>query len=163
VEAVELDNRRAERIQQNLQRLKLSCTVTLGDASSDSWWDGQSYDRILIDAPCSATGVIRRHPDIKYLRRNEDLKRLADTQLSILQNCWKMLSPGGKLLYATCSVFPQENERLLARFIKAQPDEVLHQPIDANWGHARPLGRQLFPQQDGHDGFYYAVLEKPAN
>nr|WP_067289153.1 16S rRNA (cytosine(967)-C(5))-methyltransferase RsmB [Marinobacterium profundum] len=162
VEAVELDSRRAERIQQNLQRLKLNCTVTLGDAASEKWWDGQSYDRILIDAPCSATGVIRRHPDIKYLRRNEDLKRLADLQLSILRNCWHMLSPGGKLLYATCSIFPQENERLLARFIKEQP-EVRHLPIEADWGHARPLGRQLFPQQDGHDGFYYAVLEKPVN
>jgi 16S rRNA (cytosine967-C5)-methyltransferase len=162
VEAVELDSRRAERIKQNLQRLKLNCTLTQGDAASDSWWDGQSYDRILIDAPCSATGVIRRHPDIKYLRRNEDLKRLADLQLAILENCWNMLSPGGKLLYATCSVFPQENERLLARFIKARP-EVQHLPIEADWGHVRPLGRQLFPQPDGHDGFYYAVLEKPAN
>jgi 16S rRNA (cytosine967-C5)-methyltransferase len=161
VEAVELDQRRIERIQQNLLRLKLECKVTKGDAAASDWWDGQRYDRILLDAPCSATGVIRRHPDIKYLRRNEDLKRMAELQLSILQNCWQMLSPGGKLVYATCSIFPQENERVLERFMKAELAAV-HRPISANWGHARPLGRQLFPQQDGHDGFYYAVLEKPA-
>ena len=161
VEAVELDQRRIERIQQNLLRLKLECKVTKGDAAASDWWDGQRYDRILLDAPCSATGVIRRHPDIKYLRRNEDLKRMAELQLSILQNCWQMLSPGGKLVYATCSIFTQENERVLERFMKAELAAV-HRPISANWGHARPLGRQLFPQQDGHDGFYYAVLEKPA-
>ncbi len=133
--------------------------MIIADAASADWWDKQSFDRILVDAPCSASGVIRRNPDIKHMRQNEDLKVLADIQLSILQNCWQMLAPGGTLVYATCSVFPQENERVVARFLKLQHNAI-HQPITADWGIERPLGRQLFPQAEGHDGFYYAVLHK---
>ena len=157
--AVELEAKRALRIEENLQRLQLDAEVIVADAASQEWWDGQQFDRILVDAPCSASGVIRRHPDIKGLRRNEDLKPLADIQLAILSNCWQMLQPGGKLVYATCSVFPQENERIVERFLKQQED-ARHHDIEADWGQARPFGRQLFPQPDGHDGFYYALLSK---
>ena len=159
--AVELEPERGQRIHDNLHRLglQLGCEVLTADASSQDWWDGQLFDRILIDAPCSGTGVIRRHPDIKLLRRGEDIAALASVQLSILNNLWSMLQPGGRLVYATCSIFGQENERVIERFIKHHPDAI-HQPIDAPWGEARPFGRQLFPQPDGHDGFYYAVLDK---
>lgn len=159
--AVELEPERGQRIHDNLHRLglQLGCEVLTANASSPDWWDGQLFDRILIDAPCSGTGVIRRHPDIKLLRRGEDIAALASVQLSILNNLWSMLQPGGRLVYATCSIFGQENERVIERFIKQHPDAI-HQPIDAPWGEARPFGRQLFPQPDGHDGFYYAVLDK---
>ncbi|MBY4677728.1 16S rRNA (cytosine(967)-C(5))-methyltransferase RsmB [Marinobacterium arenosum] len=157
--AVELDAGRAERIEQNLERLDLQAALVIGDASSDDWWDGTAFDRVLVDAPCSATGVIRRNPDIKYLRRSEDIKALADLQLAVLSNSWRMLKPGGRLVYATCSIFPQENERLVQRFLK-QTDDACHCPIEADWGLPCDTGRQLLPQRDGHDGFYYAVLEK---
>lgn len=159
VTAIELEDNRALRIDENLDRLQLDAEVIIADAASADWWDGQTYDRILVDAPCSASGVIRRNPDIKHMRQSEDLKVLADIQLSILQNCWQMLTPGGTLVYATCSVFPQENERVVARFLKLQHN-ANHQPISAEWGIERPLGRQLFPQAEGHDGFYYAILTK---
>lgn len=159
VDAVELEERRAGRIEENLERLDLDANVIIADASHQEWWDGTLYDRILLDAPCSATGVIRRNPDIKYLRQGEDIHETSKLQLSILENCWSMLKPGGKLLYATCSIFPQENERQIKRFI-AQTDNVTEIKIDAPWGIAREHGRQLFPQINRHDGFYYALLEK---
>lgn len=157
--AIELEQGRVIRIHENLERLKLEARVIVDDAGSDQWWDGQAFDRILVDAPCSATGVIRRNPDIKQLRQSEDIKALADLQIKILSNCWSMLSSGGRLVYATCSIFPQENERVVERFLKLQADAE-HRVITANWGEQRPYGRQLFPQPEGHDGFYYAVLIK---
>lgn len=161
VVAVELEPARAQRITDNLMRLglELECRLLTADATSQDWWDRQPFDRILIDAPCSGTGVIRRHPDIKLLRRGEDINALAQVQLSILSNLWPMLAPGGRLVYATCSVFSQENERIIERFIKQHPD-ACHVPINASWGISRPYGRQLFPQPGSHDGFYYAVLTK---
>lgn len=159
VDAVELEERRAGRIEENLERLSLDANLIIADASTQTWWDGEQYDRILLDAPCSATGVIRRNPDIKYLRQAEDILETSKLQLSILENCWKMLKPGGKLVYATCSIFPQENERLVKRFI-SQSEDALHIEIDAPWGILREHGRQLFPQIGDHDGFYYALLEK---
>lgn len=159
VTAIELEEKRVSRIYENLTRLALNAEVIVADAASNTWWDGEQYDRILIDAPCSAAGVIRRNPDIKHLRQSEDIKALAEIQLTILKNCWQLLQPGGRLLYATCSVFPQENERIIERFTKTHTD-ARHLPIDASWGIARPFGRQLFPQPQGHDGFYYAVLLK---
>lgn len=162
VDAVEVDAGRAGRIRENLTRLGVTCRLHIGDAAGREWWDGEPYDRILLDAPCSASGVIRRHPDIKYLRRSDDLKTLAELQLRILENCWGLLRPGGRLLYATCSVFPQENERVLTRFLKMTPSasEVV---LEVPWGQARPVGRQLFPQQDGQDGFYYGLLQKDSD
>ncbi|WP_286240664.1 16S rRNA (cytosine(967)-C(5))-methyltransferase RsmB [Neptuniibacter halophilus] len=161
VDAVELEEKRAERITENLSRLGLKANLHIADAATQTWWDGQAYDRILLDAPCSATGVIRRNPDIKYLRQGEDIHQLSQLQADILQNCWAMLKPGGKLLYATCSIFPQENERLIKRFM-TQTEDARHLPINAEWGIEREYGRQLFPQENGHDGFYYALLEKVA-
>ena len=162
VTAIELEHNRADKIKENLQRLQLDAELIVADASQDNWWDQNPYDRILVDAPCSATGVIRRNPDIKQLRQSEDIKALAELQLEILTNCWRMLKPGGRLVYATCSIFPQENERLMQRFLKQQQDAT-HLPIQAEWGTERAYGRQLFPQPQGHDGFYYAVLLKKQN
>jgi len=159
VDAVELEQKRVGRIEENLKRLRLEANIMVADASTQDWWDGELYDRILLDAPCSATGVIRRNPDIKYLRQGEDIHATAKLQRAILDNCWAMLKPGGKLLYATCSIFPQENTRLIKQFM-TQTENAKHLPITAEWGIEQEYGRQLFPQSNGHDGFYYALLEK---
>ncbi|MEH6825993.1 MAG: 16S rRNA (cytosine(967)-C(5))-methyltransferase RsmB [Motiliproteus sp.] len=157
--ALDISDTRLQRVQQNLDRLDLSCQLLAADAAMDDWWDGQPFDRILLDAPCSATGVIRRNPDIKHLRHAEDIATLAQLQARILANLWSMLKPGGRLVYATCSVLPQENEQVISAFLAQQHDASEH-PIDANWGAPRAAGRQLFPQPGGHDGFYYASLQK---
>ena len=160
VSAIDIEPARVARINENLERIGLTANVITGDAADpDSWWDKQPYDRILLDAPCSATGVIRRHPDIKLLRQEDDIVPLANLQLSILQSSWNMLKPGGKLVYATCSVFSQENSRIIERFISKQADATLL-PIEAEWGTTTPFGQQLFPQAEGHDGFFYACLKK---
>lgn len=160
VTALELDASRAVKIHQNLERLQLNAKVVEGDASQPAiWWDKQAYDRILLDAPCSATGVIRRHPDIKLLRRDDDIASLSELQLQILSALWPLLKPHGILVYATCSVLPEENEKLIASFIEQQSDAHIL-PIEADWGIERPFGRQLFPQPQGHDGFYYARIQK---
>lgn len=158
--AVELEPSRMSRVQQNLDRLGLRARLVVGDASeADDWWDGQCFDRILVDAPCSATGVIRRHPDIKSLRRAEDLRALTSVQQRILQQSWRMLKPGGVLLYVTCSILRQENEQQIERLLSAQ-DDAVEVPIDANWGVACRHGRQLLPGDMDGDGFYYAKLQK---
>ncbi len=158
--ALEIDEDRVPRINENLNRLKLRANVYTADAGDlDSWWDGTFFDRILLDAPCSATGVIRRHPDIKLLRREEDLCELAATQKLLLNRLWQTLKPGGILLYATCSILKNENEEQIAAFINDH-DDVTELPIEADWGIKRPFGRQLFPKTSGHDGFYYAKLLK---
>ncbi|MBV1789313.1 16S rRNA (cytosine(967)-C(5))-methyltransferase RsmB [Marinobacterium sp. D7] len=161
--AVEMEPSRLEKVRDNLERLKLSheCVLHLGDASARDWWNGTPFDRILVDAPCSGTGVIRRNPDIKLLRRNEDILGLANLQLGILDNLWQMLAPGGRLVYATCSVFPQENERIVERFVKLHAD-AKSLPVPLTCGIERPYGRQLFPAAGEHDGFYYAILTKDA-
>ena len=159
VDALEISSKRADKIFENTERLKLNSRIIIADASSSNWWDEEEYDRILVDAPCSATGVIRRNPDIKLLRKAEEVHELSSLQLKILNNLWHMLKRGGTLVYATCSIFPQENERLIERFMKEHPDAI-HTPIDATWGLERPFGRQLFPQPNGHDGFFYATLKK---
>lgn len=160
VTALEIDASRAVKIHQNLQRLQLTASVVKGDASQPAtWWDKQPYDRILLDAPCSATGVIRRHPDIKLLRHDKDIAALSRLQLQILSALWSLLKPHGILVYATCSVLPEENEQLIASFIEQQNDAHILS-IEADWGVEQPLGRQLFPQPQGHDGFYYARIQK---
>ena len=157
---LDIDEERLSRVEENLQRLKLKAQLITGDAADlDSWWDGKTFDRILLDAPCSATGVIRRNPDIKLHRTLEDIQQLHQLQFSILQTLWQTLTPGGLLLYATCSVLPDENEHVVARFC-GQQDDAEHLPIDASWGQARPYGRQLFPAENGHDGFFYALIAK---
>ncbi|WP_339671121.1 16S rRNA (cytosine(967)-C(5))-methyltransferase RsmB [Dasania marina] len=158
--AVDIDQQRLLRVGENLQRLHLQAELKCSDATQlDDWWDGQPFDRILLDAPCSGTGVIRRNPDIKAHRRPEDIVQLAELQLEILTALWPSLKPGGLLLYATCSILPDENELVVAAFCQQQADAE-HCPIAAEWGLERPYGRQLFPQPDGHDGFYYALLRK---
>lgn len=159
--AIDESAERLPRVQENLDRLDLHATLTQADAADiDSWWDGAQFDRILLDVPCSATGVIRRHPDIKLLRRESDIVPLASIQLGLLEAMWSILKPGGRLVYATCSVFPQENHRIIQRFLKQQ-DQARLIEIDVDWGQDMNTGRQLLPVPDSHDGFFYAVLEKP--
>lgn len=153
LDALELDPERAARIRENLDRLGLKARVVEGDARTPrAWWDGRPYDRILADVPCSASGVVRRHPDIKWLRRSEDIARFAATQAEILDALWSLLKPGGKMLYVTCSVFSDENGQQIARFAARHAD-VRRLPL------AGKLERQLLPGPQ-HDGFYYALLEK---
>ncbi|MBN7769915.1 16S rRNA (cytosine(967)-C(5))-methyltransferase RsmB [Marinobacter daepoensis] len=162
VVAIDESAERLPRVQENLDRLDLHATLKQADAANiDQWWDGQAFDRILLDVPCSATGVVRRHPDIKLLRRESDIVPLASIQLGLLDAMWAILKPGGRLVYATCSVFPQENHRIIQRFLKQQ-DQALLLNLDKDWGQDMQTGRQLLPDPDSHDGFFYAVLEKPA-
>jgi 16S rRNA (cytosine967-C5)-methyltransferase len=153
---------RLQRVTENLQRLQLQTQVQVlaadaGDVSA--WWDGQPFERILLDAPCSATGVIRRHPDIKVLRRDSDIAVLQQEQARLLRALWQTLKPGGVMLYATCSILPEENHQQVVDFLAEQADAV-HLPIQADWGHAREVGRQILPGESGMDGFYYALLAK---
>ena len=162
--AVDCDGARVELIAQNLRRLRRSARLVTADLRSDlSWWDGARFDRILLDAPCSATGVIRRHPDIKLLRRAADIAALEPTQRALLLQCLEMLKPGGRLLYSTCSLLPAENEQLLAaalassRHARIVPLEGLS-PLPAH-ARARALGLQLLPGAEAQsDGFYYACV-----
>lgn len=159
VTAADIDSSRLTRVQENLDRLQLSAQILCADMLDADSWPEQQYDAILLDVPCSATGVIRRHPDIKLLRRREDIAALAQTQAQLLSLAWKALRPGGRLLYATCSVLPQENSEQIAQFVSQNADASL-QALDKPWGNACNAGRQLLPQTDGHDGFYYALLHK---
>lgn len=158
--ALDKESSRVRRIQQTLQRLNLKAQVRHIDALDvDTWWDGEKFDRILIDAPCSATGVIRRHPDIKLHRTPQDIDNLAQQQMALLTAMWPLLADGGRLLYATCSVLPIENANLIRKFLDARPDATpvemnMHCGIDTN------PGRQILPGEDGMDGFYYALLGK---
>jgi len=158
--AVDVDESRLQRVSETLQRLKLPATLVVGDATNpQGWWDGQLFDRILLDAPCSALGVIRRHPDIKLLRRAEDIKPLRAMQKNILNAVWPLLAPGGIMLYATCSILKQENEQQIDAFLAEHPDAV-ELPIDAAWGFAGSHGRQIMTGELAMDGFYYARLGK---
>ena len=148
--ALDKDEKRLQRVAENLQRLELSATLLTGDAADTaSWWDGKPFERILADVPCSATGVVRRHPDIKWLRRKKDIPSFAAQQLDILQALWALLAQDGKLLYATCSVFKQENQDVIDQFAAMTPGaQQLSLPL-----------AQLLPS-DEHDGFFYAILQK---
>jgi 16S rRNA (cytosine967-C5)-methyltransferase len=164
--ALDVDAQRLRRVEENLARLKLTATVRAGDAreprlSQDGgWWDGKPFDRILVDAPCSGTGVIRRHPDIKWLRRPADLPRLAQTQRELLHGLWPTLAPGGTLVYAVCSVLSQEADAVVQHLLDHQPGaRVL--PLSVNWGEPHAHGRRLPPGGD-FDGFYFARLTKLA-
>jgi len=159
--ALDSDARRLARVGANLQRLGLSATLRQGDAAQPrDWWDGRPYDRILLDAPCSATGVIRRQPDIKLHRRASDVGALAATQARLLDALWPLLKSGGRLVYATCSLLAAENSRqieaFLARHADASPGDFL-----PAW-HAAGVGRQNLPGEGGMDGFFYAIVEKRA-
>ena len=163
VVAVDLEPRRLTRVEENLQRLGLEAEIIAADAGdTQQWWDGQHFDRILIDAPCSASGVIRRHPDIKILRKPADIAKLSAIQLLLINKLWQTLKTGGILLYATCSVLPDENDQVIEQFLAANADASLLS-IDADWGTKTDYGRQLFPKIDGNDGFYYSRLQKAAD
>ena len=162
VTAVELDPARARRIDESLARLALAARVVVADAAQpEAWWDGRPFARILLDAPCSATGVIRRHPDIRALRRASDIGALAARQRELLDALWPLLADGGVLVYATCSVLRAENDAVVGAFVAANGDATARS-IDAGWGRATTHGRQILPGQDGMDGFYYACLRKGA-
>jgi 16S rRNA (cytosine967-C5)-methyltransferase len=151
--AMDKDAKRLQRVAENLQRLGLTAQLIVGDAAEpEVWWDGKPFQRILADVPCSASGVVRRHPDIKWLRRSADIAAFARQQLSILRALWRLLAQDGKLLYATCSVFDQENEQIVAAFLAQQPDA-------RRLAITLPANGQLLPD-DQHDGFFYALLQK---
>jgi 16S rRNA (cytosine967-C5)-methyltransferase len=140
--------------------LSLHADLVQGDAGEPSaWWDGRLYERILLDVPCSATGVIRRHPDIKLLRKPGDIEKLVSEQARLLQALWPLLASGGMLLYCTCSVLADENSGSVARFLETQADAA-ELPIAAAWGRECRHGRQVFPGEDEMDGFYFACLTR---
>lgn len=158
--AVDIEQERLGRVAENLQRLGLQARLVQGDVRiPQDWWDGTPFDRILVDAPCSATGVIRRHPDIKVLRRKDDIAALADQQQAILDAVWPLLAPGGRLLYVTCSVLRDENDRQISGFLTRHED-AQEKRIPAFWGTACLHGRQILPGEAGMDGFFYACIEK---
>ncbi|MDR2926310.1 MAG: 16S rRNA (cytosine(967)-C(5))-methyltransferase RsmB [Azoarcus sp.] len=149
--ALELDPIRAERMRENFTRLGLSAKTMVADCRMlDSWWDGQPFDRILADVPCSASGVVRRHPDIKWLRRNSDIAGFVAQQIDIIDTLWHILADGGTMLYVTCSVFDDENRHQIEHFLERHPDAELFMPCQIH---------PLLPTTD-HDGFYYASLRK---
>ncbi|MGQ3888447.1 16S rRNA (cytosine(967)-C(5))-methyltransferase RsmB [Legionella sp. CNM-1927-20] len=158
--ALDIDAKRLQRVQDNLNRLGLKATLRQGDVLDlEAWWDGQLFDRVLLDAPCSATGVIRRHPDIKLLRTQAEINTVVTLQAALLQRIWQVLKPGGILVYATCSVLKQENTNQIANFIGSQKDAFYimeKQP----WGVATDYGYQLLPGINNCDGFFYSVLSK---
>lgn len=157
--AIDIDAQRLQRVADNLQRCGLAATLLDVDLRDyRQWWDGVAFDRILLDAPCTATGVIRRHPDIKLLRRQSDVAELAEMQLQLLRACWAMLAPGGRLLYATCSILQQENDATIDTFLSEQQSARSVAP-DIPWGYPGRHGHRLLPGETATDGFYYSCLE----
>lgn len=154
--AVDIDEQRLSRVKENLQRLQLHATVTVGDGRApDKWCGNQLFDRILLDAPCSATGVIRRHPDIKWLRRDSDIAELAQLQSEILEAIWPKLKKDGVMVYATCSILPEENQQQIANFLLRHPEARL-----VETGTPAQPGKQNLPHPEDGDGFFYAKLIK---
>ena len=167
VTALDSDPDRLERVTETLERLGVSADVRAADAADlDAWWDGEPYDRILLDAPCSASGVIRRHPDIKHLRRSQDIKALSVTQRRLLDAAWSTLAPGGRLLYVTCSMFAAENQGVVDAFLARHPSAHENRLLPNNNIQAlmieRSSGFQVLPGTRDMDGFYFACLEKRA-
>lgn len=158
--AVEAEEKRVPRIRQNLERLGLQAAIAIADAGDTSaWWDGQPFNRVLIDAPCSATGVIRRRPDVRLHRRAADLDALVAEQARILEACWQALAAGGRLVYVTCSLLCRENEGVVAPFVAAHDDATVV-PVELPVGQAAAVGWQILPGDGDLDGMYFAVLRK---
>lgn len=161
--ALDIEARRLDRLQENLERLKLSSArvkVVAADATlTEDWWDGEYFDRILLDAPCSATGIIRRQPDIKLLRKSADIARLCELQGRLLDRLWSCLKPGGFMVYSTCSILPAENSRQIAAFLNRTSDAE-SKAMPEHWGILCRYGRQLLPHDNSTDGFYFALLQK---
>lgn len=162
VVAVDQDAHRLQRLRQNLSRTRREATVLCVDMlASELWWEGRPFGRVLLDAPCSASGVVRRHPDIKQLRRAADLAGLQARQRKLLRAAWRLLAPGGILLYVTCSLFRAENELIVSRFLHDHADARV-EPFAVEWGEPAGPGRQILPGDHGMDGFYYARLRRQA-
>jgi 16S rRNA (cytosine967-C5)-methyltransferase len=163
--AVDIDPQRLARVTENLTRGDLDAEVLTGDAAEPSWWDGIPFDRILLDAPCSALGVIRRHPDIRLRKSPSEIDQLPLMQARLLAAAWRMLAPGGRLVYATCTVTRSENRDVVAAFLQGTPeariDPAENWPGWPGFGEADGYGRQILPGEAGADGFYYAALLKP--
>lgn len=158
--AIEIDPNRIKKIEENFTRLNLNARLICADASNpQSWWDNVFFDRILLDAPCSALGVIRRHPDIKILRSEDQLLKIQEIQLKLLESLWPLLKPGGLLLYATCSILPEENELQIKKFIERHSDCSI-QIKECPWGIATLYGWQILPGFHNMDGFFYSLLYK---
>ena len=155
----DVDALRLERVEENLQRLRLPATRLEMDAANPPADLAADFDRILVDAPCSASGVIRRHPDVKLLRREQDIPALGKQQKDILQGLWPLLKSGGSLLYATCSVLEGENDDVIGSFLQHHADAT-RVPIEADWGQETRHGRQLLPSADGPDGLFYCLVQK---
>ena len=156
--ALEKSTQRAKQIVENLKRLKLEATVIMEPLDNkNKWWDKKQFDRILLDVPCSASGIVRRHIDMKWLRRLSDIEKFADMQLDLLNNAWPLLKSQGKLLYVTCSIFKEENEEVISKFCNIKQDVKRGEiKFPKNIQHVK---NQLVPSKD-HDGLYYAILEK---
>jgi 16S rRNA (cytosine967-C5)-methyltransferase len=164
--ALDVDANRLQRVRENLTRGQLQAECIIGDAAKPAgWWDGEPFDRILLDAPCSALGVIRRHPDIRVRKSSADIDKLPAVQAELLKSAWSMLAPGGRLVYATCTITKSENRNVIARFLDRTRDaHALSSDQWRDWpalGEADEFGRQIFPGEADADGFYYAVLTKP--
>ena len=160
--ALDKQAQRAEKIHQTLERLGLHGQVKVADASrATDWWDGKPFDKILLDAPCSATGVIRRHPEIKWLRTAGQVDAAVRVQQELLSALWPLLKPGGRLVYATCSILKRENSGQVQQFLTQHADATEQTPA-VEWGLVEPLGRQVLPGEAQMDGFFYAVLHKSA-
>lgn len=159
--ALDIDPRRLSRVRETLTRVGAQASVVAGDAGEPTgWWDGVPFDAVLLDAPCSATGIVRRQPDVLIHRREQDLVQLKATQARLLDAAWSVLRPGGVLVYTTCSLLQDENARQIEAFLVRQP-QALIEPLSEAFGHARGTGRQRLPGEDGMDGFFYARLRKP--
>jgi 16S rRNA (cytosine967-C5)-methyltransferase len=164
--AVDVDPQRLVRVRENLSRAGLHADIVPADAADPSkWWDGTPFDRILLDAPCSGLGVIRRHPDIRLRKSPSDIDKLPALQARLLKAAWRLLASGGRLVYVTCTVTRSENHDLIAAFLAATPDAVIV-PVEEwqgwpGFGEADEFGRQILPGEAGADGFYYAALTKP--
>ena len=157
--AVDISPSRIDMIKDNLTRLQLSAELIVCDLAESSKLKSDAFDRILLDAPCSAVGVIRRHPDIKMLRRPTDIAKLAKTQQTLLASVWRLLRDGGLLLYTTCSILHAENDEVVGRFIEQHTDASVI-PIEESWGIATEYGRQLLPTSSAHDGFYFSLIAR---
>jgi 16S rRNA (cytosine967-C5)-methyltransferase len=160
--ALDRQEQRIGQIHQNLERLGLQAKTRVADASKPAeWWSGRKFDKILLDAPCSATGVIRRHPEIKWLRSSGQVDDVVRTQAQLLEALWPLLEQGGILVYATCSILKRENSDQVQRFLDTHADAEAGFP-GVEWGTVEPFGRQILPAEAGMDGFFYAVLRKSA-
>jgi 16S rRNA (cytosine967-C5)-methyltransferase len=160
--ALDVDAQRCERIHDNLRRLGLQAEVKAADAGlPDSWWDGRQFDAILLDAPCTAAGIVRRHPDVRWLRRATDVDQLVAIQRRLLDTLWPLLKPGGRLVYCTCSVFHAEGQDQVRAFLERHTDALLiPSPGHLHPGTAIPGGEFNDNEPGGYDGFYYARLDK---